>query len=152
MRRIAALAVTLLLTLSGCGTLGSGGGTEPPADQRVSHEVSYDLFHSGGPGFKLLVSYTDASGRNATAETPTGTWSQSVTLQYPDVTTVTFGGQAAPDSGNQPPLGSQIPSTTCILWVDGSIVAQHQSLQPTCQAKLTASVAPPKSRSASPSR
>lgn len=146
MRRVAVLAVTTLLALTGCGTFGSGG-SEPPANQRVSHKIFYDIHHAGTPGFTLLVRYTDSSGGTAEAESISGTWSKEVTVEYPDVTTVTFGGAAVPDGANQPALGSQIPPTTCILWVDGSIVAQQQSLQPTCQATLTASVVPPKSPS-----
>ncbi|MFC6018719.1 hypothetical protein ACFP2T_21225 [Plantactinospora solaniradicis] len=129
------------------GTVGGGGGDE--TDQEVSHTILYQMSHSGGAGFKVQITYTDSTGQDVPAESISGIWSQEITVQYPEVPIVAIAGNAVPDAAAQPPLGSQLPRVQCILWVDGAIVDQQASLRPTCEARLSASVAPP--RSGSPS-
>lgn len=143
-RPVAALLVAAG-ALSGCTTPLKDS---PPA-AKVTHTVTYELFHSGGPGLKIVGAYTDERGASVSVDTPQSTWTQQVDVVYPDVTTVVLGGNAAPDVDAA--IGTQIPRLQCILSVDGSIVAQQHALSPTCEAKLTATVTTPKSGSPAPS-
>ncbi|GAA1548724.1 hypothetical protein GCM10009827_081330 [Dactylosporangium maewongense] len=148
MLRVATPVAALLVAagaLSGCSTPSENS---PPA-AKVTHTVTYELFHSGGPGLKIVGAYTDERGASASFDTPQSTWTTQVAIVYPDVTTVVLGGNAAPDVDAV--IGTQIPQLQCILWVDGSIVAQQHSLSPRCEAKLTGTVTTPKPGSPAPS-
>jgi hypothetical protein len=145
MRRVG-VVVAVLLALAGCRVDGGNDG-EGPAEQ-VSHEILYDIFYSGGPGFNIQVQYVDEAGRMTQAMSRGSTWSKTVTLVYPDVTTVFLSGNAVPDVA-QPPVTAPLPQVQCILWVDGKIAAQQRSLLPTCQVELTATKPPAPSPSRS---
>ncbi|GAA2611635.1 hypothetical protein GCM10010399_48130 [Dactylosporangium fulvum] len=148
MLRVAPPVAALLVAagaLSGCNT----PAESPPPAAKVTHTVTYELFHSGGPGLKIVGAYTDERGASVSFDTPQSTWTKQVDVVYPDVTTVVLGGNAAPDGDTV--IGAQIPQLQCILWVDGSIVAQQHSLSPRCEAKLTGTVTTPKPGSPAPS-
>jgi hypothetical protein len=140
MRRFG-LIVVMMVSLTGCGTFG-GGGDKAPESKGVDHVILYDLHAlGGGPGFLLTVNYTDVGGGQATEQPSSPTWTHELTLRYPDVTRVAFGGAAIPDPAN-PPGAVAPPQVECVLWVDGDIVDQAKGYRPTCQAELTATAKP----------
>jgi hypothetical protein len=132
MRRIVVPAVTLLLALTGCSGPGNG---KTPESRKVSHKVLYDVFHSGDPSYKLVISYVDTNGASVPAESSSGTWSREITVSYPDVTTVAVVANASPGV-NTLPLGGAVPQVECVVRVDGAIVAQQKSTRANCEAKL----------------
>lgn len=129
--------LAVLVLLAGCGV---GGGSGPGSARTVDHIILYDMRLHGGPGYKMQITYTDSSGATTKQETSSPNWSRQITVRYPDVTTVVLSGISTEQGAAR--LGSALPETECILWVDGEIVDQEKSLFPTCEAKLTATARP----------
>jgi hypothetical protein len=131
MRRVA-LVVVLLLTLTGC------------SEQSVPHVVEYELNMVGPNAFAdIQARYTGENGLSQRADQFAGSWSQRVTVKYPDVKSVRLTGtfklrDSIPGQETRLPVSK----LRCTITVDGEVADQRIQDAPTCTAKLSATAHP----------